>query len=70
MSANSKHVLDIYEWIKKVIMSCKNEEQLSGARKLVELYNKIDSDFGNNWNLKWVAAFKFKQITDGKEVNN
>jgi hypothetical protein len=38
MAAKGKSNKDIYRWVKKVIMTCDDPQQLVGADKLAELF--------------------------------
>lgn len=52
MAANSKHTLDVYQWIEKTIDSCVTREQIKGAFVLIKRFDKIyGSANGLFWNL-------------------
>lgn len=40
MASASKHPLDIYRWIEKVINSCNTYKELKSADKLIHIFRK------------------------------
>lgn len=70
MAANSKHPMDIYMWVKKVIQSCETTNQLTSAYKLVSLYQKkFPHKYFSNRELRNDCDNKYYNIKNGKEDN-
>lgn len=65
MAAKSKHYLDIYLWILKVIDSCVTVEQVMSSKKLVYLY--IDKyPYSKAYSIRWNIQEKLRNSVDIK----
>jgi hypothetical protein len=77
MAAESKHYLDIHQWLVKVIDSCETEEQCVGAFKLVLLYKERLKKNELTMNVALMIlrledkiATKIRKIKNGEEISH
>ena len=69
MAANSKHKIDVFTWILKVIDSCETYNQLITCKKLSGLFLKKYSDSYLFRKLRNEIDDKYYILKDGKKDN-
>ena len=53
---------NLYEWVLKIIETCKNNDHLEGVDKLIELYYEKEKDDNLRDELKLAREIKYNEI--------